>query len=67
MTTLDNKINDNDSKKKESGLKEKEGLKIWDYLSLSYRYYCGKCVEEIGRDGKCNCGWFAPSFRATGL
>ncbi len=36
-----------------AGLDSREGMKIWDYCSMSFRYYCMECASDpFGGDAK---------------
>jgi len=50
-----------------AGFDSRTGLKTYDYCSISYRYWCGECKEEIKEDGLCQCGWRTIEFRKAGI
>jgi hypothetical protein len=54
-----------------AGFESRRGIKTFNYLSGSYRYFCGECnpgdPREIKEDGHCKCGWSTIYFNEVGL
>ena len=49
------------------GFESRCGMKCFDYCSMTYRYYCGECGEEIIREEECDCGWTTIEFTEHGI